>query len=85
MTWWVCFGCYVFLTGRSPVDVTEKDRKAATHYFDASFIKIIIEPWHEISNDVVCATSKGSDQPEHTHRLIRAFASRLNILWLFSY
>ena len=21
------------------------------------------EPWHEISNNVVCATSKGSDQP----------------------
>ena len=29
-----------------------------------------------ISNDVVCATSKGSDQPVHTHSLIRAFASR---------
>ena len=43
------------------------------------------EPWHEISNNVVCATSKGSDQPAHTHRLIRAFASRLNILWLISY
>ena len=40
----------------------------------------IIEPWHKISNNVVCATSKGSDQPAHTRRLIRAFASRLNIL-----
>ena len=39
-----------------------------------------IEPRHEISNNVVCATSKGSDQPAHTHSLIRAFASRLNIL-----
>ena len=37
------------------------------------------EPQHEISNNVVCATSKGSDQPAHTRRLIRAFASRLNI------
>ena len=44
----------------------------------------IIEQWHEISNYVVCATSKGSDQPAHTHSLIRAFASRLNILWAFS-
>ena len=35
---------------------------------------------HEISNNVVCATSKGSDQPVHTRRLIRAFACRLNIL-----
>ena len=32
------------------------------------------------SNNVVCATSKGSNQPAHTRSLIRAFASRLNIL-----
>ena len=32
-----------------------------------------------ISNNVVCATSKGSDQPAHTLSLIRAFACRLNI------
>ena len=38
------------------------------------------EPRHEISNNVVLATSIGSDQPAHTRRLIRAFASRLNIL-----
>ena len=42
-------------------------------------IKNNIEPCHEISNNVVCATSKGSDQPAHMRRLIRAFASRLNI------
>ena len=36
------------------------------------------EPGHEISNNVACATSKGSDQPAHTRSLIRAFASRLN-------
>ena len=41
---------------------------------------IIIEPWYEISNNLVCATSEGSDQPAHTRRLIRAFADRLNIL-----
>ena len=35
----------------------------------------IIEPVHEISNNVVCATSKASDQPAHTCNLIRAFAS----------
>ena len=45
----------------------------------------IIEPVHEISNNVVCATSKASDQPAHTHSLIRAFASSLSILWLLSY
>ena len=37
------------------------------------------EPPHE-SNNVVCATSEGSDQPAHMHSLIRAFASSLNIL-----
>ena len=40
----------------------------------------IYEPRHEISNNVVCAASKASDQPAHTHSLIRAFASGLNIL-----
>ena len=43
------------------------------------------EPQHEISNNVVCATSKGSDQLAQMHSLIIAFASRLNIPWLFSY
>ena len=38
------------------------------------------EPRHEISNNVVCATSKGSDQPAHTRSLIRAFASHLTTL-----
>ena len=42
-----------------------------------------IELRHEISNNVVCVTSKGSDQPAHTCRLIRAFASRLNIFYDF--
>ena len=35
---------------------------------------------HEISNNVVCATNKTSDQPVHTSSLVRACASRLNIL-----
>ena len=43
-------------------------------------IIIIIGPVHEISNNVVYATSKASDQPAHTRSLIRAFASRLSIL-----
>ena len=38
------------------------------------------EPRHETSNNVVCLTSKVLDQPAHTRSLIRAFASRLNIL-----
>ena len=43
------------------------------------------EPQYEISNNVVSATSKASDQPAHMRSLIRAFASCLNILWLLSY
>ena len=34
----------------------------------------------EISNNVVCVTSKDSDQPAQTCSRIRAFASRFNIL-----
>ena len=41
---------------------------------------VLFEPVHEISNNVVCATSKASDQPVHMRSLIRAFASRLSIL-----
>ena len=40
----------------------------------------IIEPVHEISNNLVCSTSKASDQPAHMRSLIRAFASCLSIL-----
>ena len=47
--------------------------------------KNIIQAWLEISNNVVCGTSKVSDQPAHMHSLIRAFANRLNILWVLSY
>ena len=40
----------------------------------------IYEPQHEISNNVVGAASKVSDQPVHMRSLTRAFASRLNII-----
>ena len=36
------------------------------------------EPGHEISDNVICATSKDSDQPAHSQ--IRAFASHLDFL-----
>ena len=59
----------------------------AKHMFDRKKYLIInilgdyiLEPRHEVSNNVVCATSKGSDQPAQTRSLIRAFASHLNIL-----
>ena len=44
------------------------------------YIQRLFEPGHEISNNVVCASIKDSDQPAHTRSLIRAFASRLSIL-----
>ena len=34
------------------------------------------KPRHEISNSVLCATRKASDQPAHMCSLIRAFAGR---------
>ena len=40
----------------------------------------LFEPRNEISDNVVCVTSKASGQPAHTRSLIRAFASSLNIL-----
>ena len=49
-------------------------------YWDVQVYEKRYEPRHEISNNVVCATSKGSDQPARTRNLIRAFGSRLNIL-----
>ena len=48
--------------------------------FSSLIEMFLFELRHEISNNVICATSKASDQPAHTLSLIRAFASRLNIL-----
>ena len=39
------------------------------------FFSIIFAVRHEISNNVVSATSKGSDQPAYTRSLTTAFAS----------
>ena len=38
-------------------------------------LNTLFELRHEISNNMVCATSAASDQPAHMHSLIRAFAS----------
>ena len=40
----------------------------------------INEPQHEISNNVVCATSKASDQPAHKRSLIRVCLSHENCM-----
>ena len=65
---------------RNDVASTFMRRCFDVNVFAGSLAERTFEPWHEISNNVVCATSKVSDQPAHTRSLIRAFASRLHIL-----
>ena len=43
-----------------------------------SSLQKVIELRHDNSNNVVCAISKGSDQPAHTRCLLRSSASRLS-------
>ena len=64
------------MTGPSLWKLQQRVHHPTTHFLN--------KPVNEISNNVVCATSKGSDQPAHTRSLIRAFASRLGMLWLLS-
>ena len=46
-------------------------------YVSEAYRLLPYEPVHEISNNVVSATSKASDQSAHKRSLIRAFAGRL--------
>ena len=50
------------------------------HILLANQLNNKFEQRHEISNNVVCATSKASDQTAHMRSLIRAFTGHLNIL-----
>ena len=43
----------------------------------------IYEPRHEIYNNQVCATSKASDQPAHTHGLIIAWIRAMLVAGIF--
>ena len=58
------------------------DNADAIRYYhnetEGTLVRPACEPQYEIFNNVVCATSKASDQPAHTCSLIRAFASCLN-------
>ena len=67
-------------TGTHVIYISKHFIRFATDPEKGSGLCIEIEPRHVISNNVVCATTKASDQPAHTRNLIRAFASRLNIL-----
>ena len=62
---------FIFASSADPDGI----RHTATFHIIMTF-----EPVHEISNNVVYATCKASDQPAQTRSLIRAFACRLNIL-----
>ena len=70
---------YASLVESTPVEVSKHCGNARGSTASNRF-KFVYEPVHDISNNVVCATSKASDQPAHTRSLIRAFASRLSIL-----
>ena len=74
----------VFVTSRD-LSITTRFNFSDTRFCFNNDIVNIIEPRHEIPNNVVCATSKGSDQPAHTRSLLRAFACRLYILRVLSY
>ena len=73
-----CKSLYVYLTEK--VRLTNHIGQALKYIWPWTFKPISYKPVHEISNNVVCATSKGSDQPAHMRSLIRAFASRLKKL-----
>ena len=89
------FSCPIFcgdlkkhLIEKHPISTTENnfmENKFTTKIFFVEGSRaIIIDPVHEISNNVVCATSKASDQPAHTRSLIRAFASYSMIVKLLT-
>ena len=68
-------------TTKAQTTVTSLRIRSVLSAFDIRSLESkTLEPVHEISNNVVCATSKASDQPAHMRSLIRAFASRLSIL-----
>ena len=67
---WLFYNCFLIYT------------QAMVHQTAIPVLTVyqLFEAEHGISNNVVCATSKASDQPVHMRNLIRAFASRLSIL-----
>ena len=78
----------VHFVNNKGTDQSVQSAQCVCYSLIVSYLKLrqaTFEPWHEISNNVVCATSKGSDQPAHMRSLIRAFACHFNILWLSIY
>ena len=62
----VCFLCRLLLLFKF---------KDWSKYSNKKVLLRTFEPRHDISNNVVYATSKASDQPAHMRSLIRAFTS----------
>ena len=57
----------------------------SNHEYTLTETSLIIELLHDVSNNMVYASSKVPDQPEHMCSLIWAIVSRLNVLRMLSY
>ena len=67
------YKCHRTLTCKKQIP-TEKTRVLATF---SEISDNNNEPWHGISNNVVCATSKASDQPAHTRPSLHTSESQI--------
>ena len=70
-----CRHIFDHILGSPMADLNNMLHISIRHFKNYTF-----DPRHEICNNVVCATSKASDQPAHMRSLNRDFASGLNIL-----
>ena len=76
----VCMHACIYVLQYPPSSIEVGLDGFAPHVELESYLRLCISQIHEISNNVVCVTSKASDQSAHTRSLIRALARRLNIL-----
>ena len=75
--------CYIFFMKEVTGSLWDKCNFVLIYSHNAFFAPIN-GPQYEISNNVVCASTKGLDQPAHLCSLIRAFASPLKNYWPIS-
>ena len=71
--------CYIFFMKEVTGSLSDKCNFVLIYSRNA-FFATINGPSYEISNNVVCASTKGLDQSAHLRSLIRAFASPLKLL-----
>ena len=71
--------CYIFFVKKVTGSLSDKCNFVLIYSRNAFFAPIN-GPKYKISDNVVCASTKGLDQPAHMRSLIRAFASRLKLL-----